>query len=114
MEDKDFIIENGVLIAYNGANETVIVPDGITAIGEIAFEWNENLKQVILPQSLQEIGFFAFRGCKFIFSPNGLEKRHINFIDEITTNSFLNTFYQSAFLSIYGDACKVHRTANSQ
>jgi len=64
MEDKDFIIENGVLIAYNGANETVIVPDGITAIGEIAFEWNETLKEVILPQSLQEIGFFAFRGCK--------------------------------------------------
>ena len=68
MEDKDFIIENGILIVYNGTKETVIVPDGITAIGEIAFEWNETLTEVILPQSLREIGFFSFRGCKNLTS----------------------------------------------
>ena len=32
MENKDFIIENGVLIRYKGRADNVAIPDGVTAI----------------------------------------------------------------------------------
>lgn len=34
---SDFVIENGVLTKYNGSNENVVIPDGVTEIGSRAF-----------------------------------------------------------------------------
>ena len=34
---SDFIIENGVLIKYKGSEEAVVIPNGVTEIGEGAF-----------------------------------------------------------------------------
>lgn len=34
---SDFVIENGVLKKYNGKDENVVIPEGITTIGFTAF-----------------------------------------------------------------------------
>ncbi len=85
MKNKDFIIENGVLIKYIGAGEEIIVPDEVTSIGNRAFYNCKSLIIVTLPESViaiedeaflycdklksinfdgvQEIGFCAFKDC---------------------------------------------------
>ena len=42
----------------------VIIPDGVTIIGERAFANCKNLKRLILPESLTEISPSAFSGCE--------------------------------------------------
>ncbi len=54
---------------YNGDDETVAVPDGITVIGSYAFSTpaiteSYPLKRVILPEGITEIGSDAFSFCK--------------------------------------------------
>ncbi len=54
---------------------TVILPDGLTSIGNNAFLYAENLKNIVLPASLTTIGEQAFRGCyklENITLPEGL------------------------------------------
>jgi len=56
------------ITAYLGKQKAVIIPDEIsgcpvTHIADAAFENNHTLEKVILPSSLQTIGWFAFRGC---------------------------------------------------
>jgi len=53
------------------------VPDGVTAIGELAFENCENLVEINFPDSLRVISQGAFKGCrglKSIVLPEGLKK----------------------------------------
>ena len=40
---NDFVIENGVLKKYKGKDPVVTVPDGVTSIGDEAFEYCKNL-----------------------------------------------------------------------
>jgi len=37
MANKDFIIENDVLIEYTGEGGEVVIPNGVTSIGDEAF-----------------------------------------------------------------------------
>jgi hypothetical protein len=57
----NFVIENGVLTAYNGESKDVKVPPGVTRIGDGAFKGNE-LTSVTFPNSLTSIGNHAFSG----------------------------------------------------
>ncbi|MCM1224848.1 MAG: leucine-rich repeat domain-containing protein [Lachnospiraceae bacterium] len=61
--DGDFVIENGVLTKYNGSGGDVVIPDGVTKIGEFAFSACSSLTSVIIPNSVTEIGYDAFYGC---------------------------------------------------
>ncbi|MCI8298984.1 MAG: leucine-rich repeat domain-containing protein [Lachnospiraceae bacterium] len=58
-----FKIENGVLKKYTGTASEVVVPEGVTSIGEYAFADNINLLSVSIPQSVVSIGESAFAGC---------------------------------------------------
>lgn len=71
---SDFIIENGVLKKYVGPGGDVVIPEGVTEIGEDAFceaeqingytliAPNDSITSVFLPNGLKKIGIQAFRG----------------------------------------------------
>lgn len=62
--DDDFVINgSGVLTAYNGAGGDIVIPDGVTAIGDGAFYGNTSITSVKFPSSVKTIGFGAFRDC---------------------------------------------------
>ena len=60
-----FEIENGVLKKYTEEQDVteVVIPDGVTSIGERAFEWGNSLTDVTIPDSVTRIGNKAFEGC---------------------------------------------------
>ncbi len=65
---SDFVIRAGGLIKYNGAAINVVVPDTVTYIvdgtnNDSAFGQCKGLKSVILPEGLSVIGDFAFNDC---------------------------------------------------
>lgn len=65
---KDVVIKEGTAAikaeAYKGKKiGSVVIPEGVTEIGNSAFEGCTQLKSVTLPQSLETIGNAAFSGC---------------------------------------------------
>lgn len=56
-------ITDGVVTAFDGTADEVIIPEGVTHIGEYAFYGYPDLRRVVLPSTLQEIGSCAFGGC---------------------------------------------------
>ena len=55
------------IISYEGNSEDLIIPASIngkpvTRIGDGAFQ-NSNIRSVSVPQTVKEIGWFAFNGC---------------------------------------------------
>ncbi len=56
----DFVIENGILKDYSGTDAEVVVPESVTEIGFRAFYKKENIISVELPKSLKSIGREAF------------------------------------------------------
>ncbi len=57
---SDYIIKNGVLTKYLGAGGSVLIPDGVTTIGDGVFFRCTNLIQVNIPDSVTAIGDSAF------------------------------------------------------
>ena len=73
--DDAFEIENGVLKKYHGDANDVVIPDGVTSIGDFAFQNCESLTAVKIADSVTSIGNFAFWGCSALASvyiPDGL------------------------------------------
>ena len=64
----DFTIENGILIECISDDNNITIPDGVTMIGENAFENLVTLKSLYIPDSVSEIGDFAFNGCRNLSS----------------------------------------------
>ena len=56
------------LIAYPSATGDVTIPDGVTSIGNRAFQSNSSLASVTIPDSVTSIGNFAFSGCSSLES----------------------------------------------
>ena len=70
-EGDIFVIDDsGVLVQYNGPGGDVIIPDGVTAIGDMAFWECENLTSVTVPDGVTSIGFGAFVNCHNLASIN--------------------------------------------
>ena len=57
-------IEGGVLKQYHGNATVVVVPAGVTQIGQSAFQNNLALCCVVLPNTVTEIQPYAFDGCR--------------------------------------------------
>ncbi len=64
----DFCIINGVLLEYQGAGGSVVIPDGVTCIGDYAFSDCKSLKEIEIPASVTSIGYGAFLGCSSLTS----------------------------------------------
>ena len=73
----DFEIKDGVLVAYHGTAEKVIVPKGVKGIGNQAFYANHNMTSVTIPKGVTSIGEEAFHYC------DGLET--VNLPDTLTS-----------------------------
>ncbi len=54
---------NNSVFAYCSDLEKVILPEGVTTIGELAFYGCQNLKSISIPESVNTIGGFAFGDC---------------------------------------------------
>ena len=61
--DDAFEIENGVLKKYHGDSDIVVIPDGITRIGDWAFSFHKSLTAIKIPDGVTSIGDFAFYEC---------------------------------------------------
>ena len=60
---KDFVIEDGVLKEYTGNGGDVVIPEGVTSIGEKAFIDCLSLTSVTIPEGVTSIGPLAFFDC---------------------------------------------------
>ena len=61
--DSDGSAASLTLKKYAGDAASVMIPDGVTIVGDSAFERNTSLTAVVLPDSVVTIGANAFRSC---------------------------------------------------
>ncbi len=66
--NQDFMIQNGVLTQYNGSGGKVIIPEGVTEIGERVFSNRTDLTGIVIPEGVTQIGNGAFCNCKGLTS----------------------------------------------
>lgn len=64
----DFVIQDGKLKKYTGPGRDVVIPDGVTSIGEDAFRNCGTLTSVVIPEGVTSIGWHAFSGCSSLTS----------------------------------------------
>ena len=76
---EDFLISGGVLIAYRGNAETVVIPDGTRSIAAKVFEGHNEIRKVVLPKSLMVVGEEAFYGCSALDEIN-LDNSSVKYI----------------------------------
>lgn len=60
---ESFEIEGGILRRYRGDEAHVVIPEGVTEIGKLAFWGCKSLASVSIAQGVVEIGKLAFEGC---------------------------------------------------
>ena len=56
----DFVVEDGVLLAYQGAGGAITIPDGVTSIADSVFYLQTNITEVNL-NDVETVGEFAFQ-----------------------------------------------------
>ena len=61
-DESGFVIVRDVLYGYYGEDAIVVIPDGVTNIGDWAFEYSD-MTSVTIPNSVTNIGASAFEGC---------------------------------------------------
>ncbi|MBR5090288.1 MAG: leucine-rich repeat domain-containing protein [Ruminiclostridium sp.] len=72
---SDFTIDSGVLTGYTGSGGDVVIPDGVTSIGNSTFFGCSNLESITIPDSVKSIGNYALAGCsslKNVTIPNSV------------------------------------------
>ena len=90
----DFAVVNGILLRYQGSGGHVTIPNGVTRIGDWAFEGRTDLTSVTIPNSVTSIGSSAFSGCTNLTSVT---------IPGSVTEIGNNAFYDTPWLKSLGD-----------
>lgn len=86
-EDSDFVIEDGVLKKYQGNEPVVIIPDTVKEIGYGAFKGNKTLLKVFMPDSVEKMENAVFNECE-----NLMEIRFSHNLKEIPAHTCSNCF----------------------
>ena len=113
MNNKNFEIENGVLIKYTGNDKAVVMPDSVEIIGDYAFENCKSLISIVIGDNVGEIGIGAFSGCSSLISI--IIGDNVNTIGEGAFNSCYNLtsivipdcplFFEFSFNGSYFEDC---------
>ena len=74
--EDDFVIENGILIKYNGTEKEVAIPNNVTSIERSAFTDCISLESLMIPDSVTSIKNWLFNGCKNLKEINVSENNH--------------------------------------
>ncbi|MDR0835120.1 MAG: leucine-rich repeat domain-containing protein [Tannerella sp.] len=65
--EKFFKIEGGVLVKYTGPGGDIVIPNGVTAIGDEVFA-GKNVTSVVMPNTVESIAYWAFGSCRRLTS----------------------------------------------
>lgn len=68
MNSSDFFIEDGVLVRYHGPGGAVVLPESVTEIGGFAFRGCTGLTSLTIPAGVERIDGHAFQGCTDLIS----------------------------------------------
>lgn len=103
----DYVTLGTTLIWYKGADEKVVLPLNITAIGDSAFAGNTAVKEIVLNKYVDTIGEKAFENCtaleNIVFSLDG-EIKSIA-ADAFTGTAFMDN-YKGEFFVVEGTLIK--------
>ena len=69
----DFVVIDGVLLAYNGEGGDVVIPDTVETIGTSAFQNCKTVTSITIPSTVTVVGNYAFDGCTELTTVNGNE-----------------------------------------
>ena len=83
MDNHEFIIKNGFLLAYEGSGMDVVIPESVTEINGAAFWHCDNLQRVTVPGSVKKI-------------PERLFERNAN-LQSVILNDGVNEISTGAF-----------------
>lgn len=61
--EGDYLISGGVLVAYRGSSDEVVIPEGVRTIAGEAFADHAEIRKLSVPASVQYIDDNAFSGC---------------------------------------------------
>lgn len=61
--EEEFVITDGVLEKYNGIAAEVVIPDGVVALGDLAFDGNPTVEKICVPDTVETIGYSSFHSC---------------------------------------------------
>ncbi len=103
--DAEFDTISGVLAHYGGTDSDVNIPNGVNEIGNRLFYKNEGLKSAALPETVNEIGDFAFArsGLESIQIPSSVDYvgyaafYHCNNLSNVTIPSSVQLIELGAF-----------------
>ena len=101
----ELVIENGVLERVRGEGTELIIPEGVTKIGQNACFFHTQITKLVIPEGVTVIGEYAFYNCHGISEvvlPESLtEIRKCAFYDcgikQINFPKNLKTIHQMAF-----------------
>jgi hypothetical protein len=101
-----FQLSGTVLTKYNGTSKSVTIPDGVTRIGDSAFE-RATITSVTIPDSVTTIGKQTFGGCRSLSSitiPDSVTNIDMAFVGchsltSINIPNKVTTIVQSTFQS---------------
>lgn len=82
------IDDNCALLKYTGNETTVILPNGVTSIGDNAFFECSSLTSITIPDSVKRIGWGAFQKCSSLTSvviPDGVTNIEFSTFEECTS-----------------------------
>ena len=115
---SEFLISGGVLVAYRGTDESIVIPEGVRIIAAQAFQGHDEITSVTLPLTLESIGEEAFSGCSGITSINTEDTSLKNILDR----AFLGTKIKEVILpetltdlgiNAFNDNCDISREGNN-